>query len=161
MPVKFGYEPLNVNVAETLPDCAVCVVASADGAARGGYVLADGTDVILIGTGSEVQLALEARDLLAADGISTRVVSMPCVEWFDAEDESYRREVLPPTIRARVSVEAGITGPWRLFVGDAGASIGVDHYGASAAYQKIYQEFGITAERVAAAARDSLARVRA
>jgi len=136
-------------------------LASADGAARGGYVLADGTDVILIGTGSEVQLALEARDLLAADGISARVVSMTCVEWFDAEDESYRREVLPPTIRARVSVEAGITGPWRLFVGDAGASIGVDHYGASAAYQKIYQEFGITAERVAAAARDSLARVRA
>jgi transketolase len=136
-------------------------LASADGAARGGYVLADGTDVILIGTGSEVQLALEARDLLAADGISARVVSMTCVEWFDAEDEAYRREVLPPTIRARVSVEAGITGPWRLFVGDAGASIGVDHYGASAAYQKIYQEFGITAERVAAAARDSLARVRA
>jgi transketolase len=136
-------------------------LASADGAARGGYVLADGTDVILIGTGSEVQLAIEARDLLAADGISARVVSMPCVEWFDAEDESYRREVLPPTVRARVSVEAGITGPWRLFVGDAGASIGVDHYGASAAYQKIYQEFGITAERVAAAARDSLARVRA
>jgi hypothetical protein len=86
-------------------------------------------------------------------------VSMPCVEWFSAQEESYRREVLPPAIRARVSVEAGITEPWRLFVGDAGASIGVDHFGASAAYQKIYQEFGITAERVAAAARDSLARV--
>jgi len=89
------------------------------------------------------------------------VVSMPCVEWFNDQDESYRREVLPPTVRARVSVEAGITAPWRLFVGDAGASIGVDHFGASAAYQKIYQEFGLTAERVAAAARDSLARVRA
>jgi transketolase len=86
---------------------------------------------------------------------------MPCVEWFTAQDESYQHEVLPPAIRARVSVEAGITEPWRLFVGDAGASIGVDHFGASAAYQKIYQEFGITAERVAAAARDSLARVRA
>ena len=129
--------------------------------AQGGYVLAPGTDVILIATGSEVSIALEARELLAAEGVSARVVSMPFVEWFDEQDESYRREVLPPTIRARVSVEAGITPPWKLFVGDAGASIGVDHYGASAAYQKIYEEFGITAERVAAAARDSLARVRA
>jgi transketolase len=140
-------------------------LASAEGVARGAYVLADAedgqSDVILIGTGSEVSLALEARDLLAAEGISARVVSMPCVEWFNAQNESYRHEVLPPAIRARVSVEAGITEPWRLFVGDAGASIGVDHFGASAAYQKIYQEFGITAERVAAAARDSLARVRA
>src|SRR4249919_1927406 len=127
--------------------------------AQGGYVLAPGTDVILIATGSEVSIALQARELLAADGVSARVVSMPCVEWFTEQDEAYRREVLPPTIRARVSVEAGITPPWKLFVGDAGASIGVDHYGASAAYQKIYQEFGITAERVAAAARDSLARV--
>ena len=129
--------------------------------AQGAYVLAAGTDVILIATGSEVPIALEARELLSGEGISARVVSMPCVEWFDEQDESYRREVLPPTIRARISVEAGITPPWKLFVGDAGASIGVDHYGASAAYQKIYEEFGITAERVAAAARDSLARVRA
>jgi transketolase len=136
-------------------------LASAEDAARGGYVLAEGSDVILIGTGSEVSIALDAREQLAADGISARVVSMPCVEWFSDQDESYRREVLPPTVRARVSVEAGITAPWRLFVGDAGASIGVDHFGASAAYQKIYQEFGLTAERVAAAARDSLARVRA
>ena len=133
----------------------------AEKAAQGGYVLAAGTDVILIATGSEVSIALDARELLAADGVSARVVSMPCVEWFTEQDESYRREVLPPTIRARVSVEAGITPPWKLFTGDAGASIGVDHYGASAAYQKIYEEFGITAERVAAAARDSLARVRA
>ncbi len=131
----------------------------ADQVARGAYVLADGTDVILIATGSEVSIALEARDLLAGQDISARVVSMPCVEWFNDQDESYRREVLPPTIPARVSVEAGITAPWKLFVGDAGGSIGVDHYGASAAYQKIYEEFGITAERVAAAAHDSLARV--
>jgi transketolase len=134
-------------------------LAGAAGVARGAYVLAPGTDVILIATGSEVSIALDARELLAADGVSARVVSMPCVEWFTEQDESYRREVLTPTIRARVSVEAGITPPWTLFTGDAGASIGVDHYGASAAYQKIYQEFGITAERVAAAARDSLARV--
>jgi len=132
----------------------------AEKASQGAYVLAPGTDVILIATGSEVSIALEARELLAGQDISARVVSMPCVEWFTEQDESYRREVLPPTIPARVSVEAGITPPWKLFVGDAGASIGVDHYGASAAYQKIYQEFGITAERVAAAANDSLARVR-
>ncbi len=135
-------------------------LTSAEGTARGAYVLADGSDVILVATGSEVSIALDARDLLAADGISARVVSMPCVEWFNSQDESYRREVLPPAVRARVSVEAGVTEPWRSFVGDAGASIGVDRFGASAAYQKIYQEFGITAEHVAAAARDSLARVR-
>jgi transketolase len=133
---------------------------SAEGVARGGYVLADGSDVILIATGSEVSIALQAREQLTAEGISARVVSMPCVEWFTDQDQSYRSEVLPGTIRARVSVEAGITPPWRLFVGDAGASIGVDHFGASAVSPKISQEFGITAERVAAAARDSLARVR-
>jgi transketolase len=135
-------------------------LASAEEAVRGGYVLAAGTDVILIATGSEVSIALDAREQLAADGISARVVSMPCVEWFHDQEEAYQREVLPATIRARVSVEAGITAPWRLFTGDAGASIGVDHFGASADYKKLYQEFGITAERVAAAARDSLARVR-
>ena len=133
---------------------------SAEKVACGGYVLAGGSDVILIATGSEVSIALEAREQLAGDGLSARVVSMPCVEWFNDQDEAYRREVLPATIRARVSVEAGITAPWRLFTGDAGASIGVDHFGASADYKKLYQEFGITAERVAAAARDSLARVR-
>jgi transketolase len=132
----------------------------AEKAARGGYVLAGGSDVILIATGSEVPIALEAREQLAGEGVSARVVSMPCVEWFNEQDESYRREVLTPVIRARVSVEAGITAPWRLFTGDMGSSIGVDHFGASAAYQKIYDEFGITAGRVAAAARDSLARVR-
>jgi transketolase len=133
---------------------------SAEKVDRGGYVLAEGGDVILIATGSEVSIALDAREQLAADGVSARVVSMPCVEWFNDQDESYRHEVFPATIRARVSVEAGITAPWRLFTGDAGASIGVDHFGASADYKTIYQEFGITAERVAAAARDSLARVR-
>ena len=88
--------------------------------AQGAYVLAAGTDVILIATGSEVSIALEARELLAGENVSARVVSMPCVEWFTEQDESYQREVLPPTIRARVSVEAGITPPWKLFVGDSG-----------------------------------------
>jgi transketolase len=131
-------------------------LTSAEGAVKGGYVLADGTDVILIGTGSEVQIALDARTLLAAEGISARVVSMPCVEWFDAQDEDYRESVLPPEVKARVSVEAGITGPWRMFTGDGGASVGIDHFGASADYQTLYREFGITAENVAAAARAAL-----
>jgi transketolase len=131
--------------------------ASADGTARGGYVMADGTDVILIGTGSEVQIAVAARELLAADGISARVVSMPSVEWFKAQDASYQEEVLPAAMRARVSVEAGITPPWKVIVGDAGESVGVDHFGASASEAVLYKEFGITAEAVAAAAKASIA----
>jgi transketolase len=129
-------------------------LASAEGAARGGYVLAGGSDVILIATGSEVWIALAARTQLAAAGISARVVSMPCVEWFLDQDEAYRREVLPDSIKARVSVEAGITPPWRMFTGDGGASVGVDHFGASADYQRIYAEFGLTPERVTAVAKD-------
>jgi transketolase len=129
-------------------------LASAEGVAKGGYVLADGSDVILIATGSEVSLAVEARAELAKEGISARVVSMPCVEWFEAQDSVYRNEVLPPSVKARVSVEAGITPPWRVFVGDEGASVGIDHFGASADYKRLYAEYGITAERVAAAARD-------
>ena len=133
--------------------------ASADGAARGAYVMADGDDVILIGTGSEVQIAVAARELLAAEGISARVVSMPSVEWFERQDAAYRDEVLPRELRARVSVEAGITPPWKIYVGDAGVSVGVDRYGASAAEEVIYQEFGVTAEAVAAAAKTSIAAV--
>jgi transketolase len=122
--------------------------------------MADGTDVILIGTGSEVQVAVAARELLAKDGISARVVSMPAVEWFNEQDAAYREEVLPAAIRARVSVEAGITPPWKIFVGDAGKSVGIDHYGASAAAEVLYKEFGITAEAVAAAAKESIAQAR-
>jgi transketolase len=133
-------------------------LASAEGVARGGYVLADGSDVILIATGSEVPIALDAREQLAGGGISARVVSMPCVEWFEAQDSVYRNEVLPPEMRARVSVEAGITPPWRVFTRDGGESVGVDHFGASADYRRLYAEFGLTAERVAAVARDVLRR---
>jgi transketolase len=136
-------------------------LASAEGTARGGYVLAEapGGDpaVLLIATGSEVQLALAARDLLAAEGIGARVVSMPCVEWFTAQDVSYQEEVLPPSVRARVCVEAGITLGWRAFAGEAGICVGLEHFGASASYQVLYQQYGITAERVAAAARQSRA----
>jgi transketolase len=131
---------------------------------RGGYVLLDTPsdlqgglpDVVLVGTGSEVQLAVRARELLAADGVRARVVSMPCREWFDAQDTSYRETVIPPTVKARVSVEAGVAQGWREVVGDHGRIVSLDHYGASADYARIYQEFGITAEAVAAAATDSI-----
>jgi transketolase len=128
---------------------------------RGGYVLLDVDgglpDVVLVGTGSEVQLAVDARDLLAADGIRARVVSMPCREWFDEQETSYRETVIPPIVKARVSVEAGIAQGWRDVVGDLGRIVSIDTYGASADYQRIYTEYGITAEAVANAARDSVA----
>ena len=139
-------------------------LASADGTARGGYVLADAPsgqpDVILIATGSEVQIALAARGALQADGISARVVSMPCVEWFAEQDASYQEDVLPGSVRARVSIEAGIALGWRGYVGDAGECISLEHFGASADYQTLYREFGITTERTVAAAKQSLARAR-
>jgi transketolase len=134
--------------------------APAELAARGAYVMADGTDVIVIGTGSEVQIAVAAREILAKEGISARVVSMPSVEWFKEQDVSYQEEVLPAAMRARVSVEAGITEPWTAFVGDAGLSIGINHYGASAAFEVIYEQVGITAEAVAEAAKVSIAAAR-
>ncbi len=138
-------------------------LASAEGTARGGYILAEaggGTpDVILIATGSEVQIALAAREELAAEGIGARVVSMPCVEWFAEQSESYRARVLPPGVRARVSVEAGVALGWRTFVGDAGECVSLEHFGASASYQDLYEKFGFTAGRVSQAARASLARV--
>jgi transketolase len=140
-------------------------LASADAAARGGYILAEGTGsepaVILIATGSEVQIALAARDILQGEGISTRVVSMPCVEWFTAQDASYQEEVLPLRIRARVCVEAGVAQPWDAFAGDFGECVSLEHFGASAAQAKLYQEYRFTAEHVAAAARSSLDRLNA
>ena len=140
-------------------------ITSAEGTARGGYILADAAggapDVILIATGSEVQIALAARDLLQRGGTPARVVSMPCVEWFEEQDAGYREQVLPPGIRARVSVEAGIALGWRGFTGDFGEAVSLEHYGASAAQEKLYEEFGITAQRVAEAARSSLARLTA
>ena len=132
---------------------------------RGGYVLidADGTadgegppDVVLVGTGSEVQLAVRARELLADKGIRARVVSMPCREWFDAQEASYRETVIPPTVKARVSVEAGVAQGWREIVGDHGRIISIEHYGASADFARIFREFGVTAEAVADAAEDSI-----
>ncbi|CAN5788930.1 transketolase [soil metagenome] len=134
--------------------------ASAEGTARGGYVLADAEDgspqVLLLATGSEVQLAVQAREILAGRGVAARVVSLPCREWFDQQDLAYRNEVLPPQVRARVSVEAGVAQGWRELVGDAGRMVSLEHFGASAAYERLFAEFGITAEAVADAAQESI-----
>jgi transketolase len=135
-------------------------LAHARHTARGGYVLAEaGGDlsVILIATGSEIAIALEAREALQESGVGTRVVSMPCVEWFDEQDDSYRQMVLPPAVTARVSIEAGIAQCWHRFVGTAGRTVSLEHFGASADYQRLYQEFGLTSAAVVAAAQESLA----
>lgn len=134
--------------------------ASAALTAKGAYVLAEapnGTpDVILIGTGSEVQLAVEAREQLRAEGINARVVSAPSLEWFAEQDEAYRESVLPAAVKARVSVEAGIALSWRGIVGDTGRSVSIEHFGASADYKTLFQKFGITAEAVVQAARETI-----
>ncbi|MFF8502379.1 transketolase [Streptomyces anulatus] len=135
-------------------------------AAKGGYVLfeAEGPSgqnaapqVLLIATGSEVHVAVEAREELQAAGVPTRVVSMPSVEWFEEQDQAYKDSVLPPSVKARVAVEAGIGLTWYRYVGDAGRIISLEHFGASADAKVLFREFGFTAENVAAAARESLA----
>ena len=131
---------------------------------RGGYVLVDSSadlpgglpDVVLVATGSEVQLAVAARTELAKDGVRARVVSMPCREWFDEQEPAYRDQVIPSTVKARVSVEAGVAQGWREIVGDHGRIVSIDGYGASADYERIYQEYGVTTEAVVNAARDSI-----
>ncbi|MGP4085234.1 transketolase [Streptomyces sp. KR55] len=129
-------------------------------AARGGYVLFEAAggkpQVILLATGSEVQLAVDAREQLQADGIPTRVVSMPSVEWFEQQDRAYRDSVLPPAVTARVAVEAGIGLTWHRYVGDAGRIVSLEHFGASADAKTLFSEFGFTADAVAAAARAAL-----
>ena len=136
--------------------------APAEEAVKGGYVLAEATggspEVILMATGSEVQIALEARKVLEEAGTPARVVSMTCVEWFEDQSEEYRESVLPSSVRARVSVEAGIAMGWRAYVGDAGESVSLEHFGASAPYQTLYEKFGLTTEAVVDAARKSVAR---
>jgi len=134
--------------------------ATTENVKKGGYTLldTDGTpDVILIGTGSELQLAVEARNTLAAEGINARVVSMVSREWFDEQDDDYRNSVIPASVKARVSVEAGVGQGWREVVGDAGRIVSLEHFGASADYKVLFREFGITAEAVVQAAKDSIA----
>ncbi|PSM39824.1 transketolase [Streptomyces dioscori] len=137
--------------------------ANAD-AAKGGYVLRDSSteapDVILIATGSEVQLAVAAREQLEAEGLGTRVVSMPSVEWFEEQSAEYRESVLPTAVKARVAVEAGIGLTWYRYVGDAGRIVSLEHFGASADAKVLFAEYGFTAENVAASARESVAAAR-
>jgi transketolase len=136
-------------------------LASADGVVKGAYVLAEAPsgepDVILIATGSEVQLAVAARERLAEEGVQARVVSAPSLEWFEQQDAEYRESVLPSSVTARVSVEAGIALTWRPYLGDRGRSVSIEHFGASADYKTLFREFGITTDAVVAAAKDSLA----
>ena len=136
-------------------------VSVAEGVKRGGYVLAEAAggapQVILLATGSEVQLAVAAREALQASGMPTRVVSMPCVEWFEAQDAAYRESVLPAAVRARVSVEAGVAQSWYRYLGDAGQAVSIEHYGASADAGTLFREFGFTPQAVEAAARAALA----
>ncbi len=124
---------------------------------KGGYTYSDSSkqtpDLILIATGSEVQFAVEAKSQLESEGIATRVVSMPCVEWFQAQPKDYKDSVLPPSVKARVSIEAGLTSGWREIVGDSGVSIGINQYGASADYKTLFKEFGITTENLVSKAK--------
>ena len=132
-----------------------------EGVARGAYVLVTGSkpvpDVILLGTGSEVQLAVAAAERLEQEGIAARVVSVPCLDWFAEQDADYQESVLPQAVTARVSVEAGLALPWWRFLGSHGRAVSLEHFGASAPYQKLFEEFGITTDAVVAAAHDSLA----
>ena len=146
---------------QNLPVIDRTIFASAEGVAQGAYVVSDSSgtpDVILIATGSEVSLAIAAKEILAADGIAARVVSAPCLEWFAETSSEYQESVLPSSVRARVSVEAGVTAGWREYVGDAGVSIGLNHFGASAAAGILFKEFGFTPEAVASAAKESIAK---
>jgi transketolase len=148
---------------QALPTIDRTTHAAASGVRKGAYVLVDGgtngdeaPEVVLIATGSEVSLALAARERLERSGTRTRVVSMPCREWFDEQPRSYRTKVLPPEITARVSVEAGVAMGWHDLVGDAGRCISLEHFGASADGARLLREFGFTPEAVVAAAKDSL-----
>jgi transketolase len=151
------------GIALTRQNLPVLEGTSAEGVARGGYVLADASNgepqVLIMATGSELQIAVEAREVLEGDGIPTRVVSMPCMEWFEDQDQAYQDSVLPPAVKARVSVEAGIAMPWYRWTGDAGERVSIEHYGASADYKTLFREYGFTTEHVVTAARTSLDRV--
>ncbi len=141
---------------QNLPTLDRTRYAPAAGVQRGGYVLGDcpGTpDVILIGTGSELQFAVAAGEKLAAEGVAVRVVSLPSFELFDEQPAEYRESVLPAAVRKRVAIEAGVTLGWQKYVGLDGAVIGRDAFGASAPYSELYREFGLTADNVYATAK--------
>jgi transketolase len=148
---------------QNLPTFDRTEMGAADGVAKGGYVLVESStatpQLIIMASGSEVQLAVAARERLEAEGIGTRVVSIPCREWFDAQNDSYRQTVLPPNVKARVSVEAGIAMSWRDLIGDAGEAVSIEHYGASAAASVLFEKFGFTPDNVVAAAHATLSKV--
>jgi transketolase len=149
-----------VGLILTRQNVPVLEGTDADGVARGGYVLGDvdtdDPDVVLMATGSEVQLAVAAQKILADKGVTARVVSMPCVEWFESQSYEYRNSVLPPSVSARVAVEAGIAQSWHKLVGDRGQIVSIERYGESADYKTIFREFGFTPEAVVAAAERAL-----
>jgi len=150
-----------VGLALTRQNVPVLEGTRTDEVRKGAYVLAESptgaVDVILIATGSEVQLAVEARERLAAEGVGARVVSAPCLEWFTEQSPEYRESVLPAAVTARVSVEAGLALGWRELIGDRGRAVSIEHFGASADYETLFREFGITTDAVVSAARESLA----
>jgi len=153
----------NVPTFDRSPGSPDGTTGAAAGTARGAYVLAEAAakptpDVIIIATGSEVWLAVEARKRLEDEGVATRVVSMPCREWFFEQDLAYQQAVLPTGVKARVSVEAAVAMDWRDLIGDAGESVSIEHFGASAAYTTLFEQFGFTPDHVVAAAHASLER---
>ena len=134
--------------------------ASAEGVSKGAYVLLDTAadfSVILIATGSEVALAIKAQEQLLTEGINSRVVSAPSLEWFAEQDENYRESVIPKKIKARVSIEAGIAMPWHRLIGDAGVAVSLEHFGASASANTLFNEFGFNVDNVVKAAKESIA----
>ncbi|KOV79295.1 transketolase [Nocardia sp. NRRL S-836] len=151
-----------VGLALSRQNLPILEGTSAEGVKRGGYVLFgdDNPEIVLIGTGSELQVALEAGKVLQGEGVAVRVVSMPSVEWFEKQDAEYRESVIPSSVKARVAVEAGIAQPWYRYVGDNGEIVSIEHFGASADYQVLFKEFGFTTEDVVTAARRSLDNVR-
>jgi len=133
---------------------------SIEGVARGAYILKEASSapqLILMATGSEVALAVQSAEALENSGVPTRVVSIPCFEWFNEQTQAYKDEVLPPSIKARVSIEAGVSQGWRDYVGDKGASVSLEHYGASASANTLFKEFGFNVDNVVATARRVLA----
>jgi transketolase len=134
--------------------------ASAEGVSKGAYVLLDTAadfSVILIATGSEVALAINTQEQLLTEGINSRVVSAPSLEWFAEQDENYRESVIPKKIKARVSIEAGIAMPWHRLIGDAGVAVSLEHFGASASANTLFNEFGFNVDNVVRAAKESIA----
>jgi transketolase len=161
--IKRGKPTALITSRQGVPTFDRTVLASTEGVAKGGYVLSEATnaagvpDVIIIATGTEVEIGLEGAELLRAEGIAARLVSMPSTEWFDEQSDEYRESVLPAAVRARVSVEAGATFGWWRYLGTHGRPVGLDHFGASAPAPTLYEKFNITAPAVAAAAKESIA----